>query len=477
MPELPEVETVKETLKTKILNHRIDDVIIFYSGIIHDILPEVFKTKIIGQHVRDIRRKGKYLLFDLDDYTLVIHLRMEGKFYLKKALENMDKHDHLAFLMDDSRYLSYHDVRKFGTMNLVDKYHEEEVDGVSRLGPDAHQDILETGLIYPQIKSSKRPIKSLLLDQHIIAGLGNIYVDETLFRAKIHPQTLGSALTYYQIEKMLKYASKVIHDAIRLGGTTIRSYHALNGVDGRFQNELKVHTHKGQPCPVCHTEIIKSKVAGRGTYYCPSCQKRNPPLLLGLTGGIASGKTLVSTWFKNHQIALVDADKIYKKLLKSDKIMYNEIVKCFGSTIIGDDGIDTKKLGHIVFADSTKREMLNQITHPHVIEAMNKKVLGYQKKGQRLIVLDIPLLFEANLQYLVDLVMVVYVDKDQQVSRLMQRSNLSQSDALQRINAQMSLEEKRRLADMVIDNNHDPQKTYKQLKDIIDQLRRDGYVD
>ncbi len=477
MPELPEVETVKETLKNEILNCRITDVTIFFAGIVHDIAVDKFIQSIKGQRINKIRRKGKYLIFDLDEYSLIIHLRMEGKFFLKTSLDEMGKHDHVAFLLDDGRYLSYHDVRKFGTMHLVGLSQENIIEGLSNLGPDVNEKNIDHARIYQQIKRSNRAIKSILLDQHVMAGLGNIYVDETLFRAKVHPKTLGSSLTLYQVDKLIDYAAKVIDHAIQLGGTTIRTYHALSGVDGRFQNQLKVHTHQNEPCPVCQTTILKTKVGGRGTYYCPSCQKINPPLVIGLTGGIASGKSLVSNWLKRHKIAVIDADKIYKNLLKKHKIMYNEIVECFGSDVIGSDGIDTKKLGHIIFDNAKKREQLNQITHPYVIEVIKKKILAYLKKNRRLIVLDIPLLYEAHLSYMVDLVMVVYLDYQQQLSRLMQRNKLSQPEAVKRIDAQMSLEQKKILADLVIDNSQEPTNTYRQLKTIIDQLRRDGYVD
>jgi len=273
MPELPEVETVKESLKRFIIGKKIKEIYSPYPNIIKMDL-SVFKEKLINQSFTDIRRYGKYLLFDLDDYTLVSHLRMEGKYFLRNNLKELTKHEHVVFKLEDNLYLSYHDVRKFGTMELVDKFKEYELESIKKLGLEANQEKINAEKIYQIFKNSKRPIKSVLLDQSILTGLGNIYVDETLFRSKIHPEELASNLSLEETKIIIKNAKKVLDKAIALGGTTIRTYQSSLGVDGRFQNELKVHTLQGMPCLVCETKIEKIRVGGRGTYFCPSCQKR-----------------------------------------------------------------------------------------------------------------------------------------------------------------------------------------------------------
>ena len=273
MPELPEVETVKESLKRFIIEKKIKEIYSPYPNIIKMDL-SVFKEKLINQSFTDIRRYGKYLLFDLDDYTLVSHLRMEGKYFLRNNLKELTKHEHVVFKLEDNLYLSYHDVRKFGTMELVDKFKEYELESIKKLGLEANQEKIDAEKIYQIFKNSKRPIKSVLLDQSILTGLGNIYVDETLFRSKIHPEELASNLSLEETKIIIKNAKKVLDKAIALGGTTIRTYQSSLGVDGRFQNELKVHTMQGMPCLVCETKIEKIRVGGRGTYFCPSCQKR-----------------------------------------------------------------------------------------------------------------------------------------------------------------------------------------------------------
>ena len=272
MPELPEVETVKETLKLHLIGKKIVDIITPYPNIIKTDL-EYFKSKMINQEFLDIKRYGKYLIFELTDISMISHLRMEGKYYLRDNLNQITKHEHVIFKLDNNQYLSYHDVRKFGTMELVEKNEVFNTDSLSKLGFEANNENIDFNEVYPKFKNAKRPIKSVLLDQTVITGLGNIYVDETLFRSKIHPEELSSNLNESEVKNILINAKAVLDKAIKLGGTTIRTYQSSFGVDGRFQNELKVHTLVGKPCSVCNTTIEKIKVGGRGTYFCPNCQR------------------------------------------------------------------------------------------------------------------------------------------------------------------------------------------------------------
>lgn len=272
MPELPEVETVKNTLKDFLLGKKIKDIIINYDKIIkYD--NKDFKNTLINQTFMDIDRYGKYLIFKLEKNSLVSHLRMEGKYFIRKNLADITKHDHIIFTLENDIYLTYHDVRKFGTMELTKKGEEFFLKSLSKLGPEINDPNINIRNIYQKIKTSTRPIKAILLDQTIVAGLGNIYVDETLFLAKIHPNKQAKTISFKQLKIIINSAQEMINKAIKLGGTTIRSYQSSLGVDGRFQNELNVHTLAGKQCKSCNTLIKKIKVAGRGTYICPNCQK------------------------------------------------------------------------------------------------------------------------------------------------------------------------------------------------------------
>lgn len=269
MPELPEVETVRNMLKLHILDKRITEIEIRHNNIIKGNIEE-FINNVTNTKIIDIQRKGKYLIFILDnDYAFTSHLRMEGKyFYEESKVEN--KHSHVYFKLDNNYYLIYNDVRKFGEMILKHKKDLYTTEPLSKLGEDANTEVNKELLT----KKLKKPghVKTLLLDQSVIAGLGNIYVDEVLFLSKINPFTKGIDLTEENINDIIKYSKIVLDKAINLGGSTIRSFKSGHA-DGLFQNELLVHTKKGTPCPNCNTIIEKTKVNQRGTYYCPNCQR------------------------------------------------------------------------------------------------------------------------------------------------------------------------------------------------------------
>lgn len=270
MPELPEVETVKETLKKFILGQTIHKVEVRRPKIVKTNTPEEFNEILSGQKIIDITRRGKFLIFELTDVMLISHLRMEGKYFYRKKDEEFDKHDHIIFYLDDIN-LTYHDTRQFGTMHIKAKGDELTTEPVSKLGYEPFDENIDRDWIKKQFHKNLS-IKALLLDQTILTGLGNIYVDEVCFRLRVHPSTPGKELSH-RTDEIIKHSVDVLNKAIALGGTTIRSYTSHEGVTGRFQNELLVHQQKGKECTVCGTIIEKTRVAGRGTYFCPSCQK------------------------------------------------------------------------------------------------------------------------------------------------------------------------------------------------------------
>lgn len=272
MPELPEVETVKNALKRLVLNKKINNVDIRYNNIIAYPSPEEFKEKIKNQTINNITRRGKWLMFELNNYYLVSHLRMEGKYFLKNKNEELSKHDHVIFDLNDNE-LRYNDTRKFGKMYLINKDDVYAVEPLKDLGLEPWDENLNVEYLKNKYKNKKLPIKTLLLDQSIITGIGNIYADEILFLSKINPLLKPTDLTDKNLDDIIKYTKEILSKAIELGGTTIKSYESEEGVHGRFQNNLLVHNHKGDKCPNCNNLIIKITVNGRGTYYCPGCQK------------------------------------------------------------------------------------------------------------------------------------------------------------------------------------------------------------
>lgn len=274
MPELPEVETVKESLKVRLLNKKIKEVSIYHNNIIAYPDASSFQTQIQGQAITDIHRRGKFLVFVLDNYYLLSHLRMEGKYFFKTKEDPKLKHEHVIFALDNGEELRYHDTRKFGKMYLIKKEEITQVGPLVDLGVEPFSLGFTSSYLKEKYKGKKLPMKSVLLDQSIIAGIGNIYADEILFLSHIHPLTPALFLKEEDLNNIILYTKDTLSKAILEGGTTIHTYTSVDGVSGKFQNSLYVHGKNKQCCPVCKGEIQKIKVGGRGTYFCPFCQKQ-----------------------------------------------------------------------------------------------------------------------------------------------------------------------------------------------------------
>ena len=266
MPELPEVESVRKTLEKAIVGKEISKVKVFYPKIIDGDVEE-FKSNLKGQRIVDVQRVAKFLVFILEDYAFISHLRMEGKYHYLKKEKSLGKHDHLALQFKEGDSLCYNDVRKFGRLQLVDKSDFLQTPPLSNLGPEPWQ--AEIDDIYYKMQRSSLPIKAILLNQHIIAGIGNIYANEICFEMRLNPKTPGNKLTREQVGKLIDVSGKILEHSIREGGTTIHSF-ANDGETGNYQNYLKVHMKF--ECLVCGGNIAKEKIKGRGTYYCKNCQ-------------------------------------------------------------------------------------------------------------------------------------------------------------------------------------------------------------
>lgn len=272
MPEIAEVETVKRTLKKMVLNKEIINVNIIYPKIIESDITD-FQNILKGRKIIDIKRIGKWLIFDLDDYALLSHLRMEGKYFVKNSNDSVIKHEHIIISFLDGTDLRYHDIRKFGRMNLVRKEEVMSTPAIARQGIEPIGNALTKEYLYSKIHNKNIPIKTLLLDQSIISGLGNIYANEVLFASTINPHRLGREISIDECEKIVSSSKDIIKRAIEQGGTTIKSYTSSLGVTGKFQQSLQVHKRESFPCFKCHNLIVKEKIGGRSTYYCKTCQK------------------------------------------------------------------------------------------------------------------------------------------------------------------------------------------------------------
>lgn len=273
MPEKPEVLTVVKNLKSMILDKTITDCNIYWDNIIASPSSNDFKKKIINQKINDITTRGKFIVILLDDYSLLIHLRMEGKFMFRKKGESLGKHEHVEFILDDDVSFRFHDVRKFGKMYLLNKEETYNVKPLVDLGLEFDDKRLTKEYLYEAIHSKKLPIKTVLLDQSIITGIGNIYDDEILFMSSIAPNRKACDITLDECQSIIDNCRIVLKKAIKLGGTTIKSFTSSEGVHGLFQNELLAHGRAGESCPKCGNILAKTRIGGRGTHYCVNCQK------------------------------------------------------------------------------------------------------------------------------------------------------------------------------------------------------------
>ena len=266
------METVRQVLRKKILKRKIKSVNVYYEKMIESDINE-FKKFFVGKCFDEIDRRGKWLLFEIGDYYLCSHLRMEGKYFIKPSTDEKEKHEHVIFTFEDGEDLRYHDTRKFGRMCLVKKDDIDNYEPVRKQGIEPIDPRLDKKYLFDKFHKSNLPIKSLLLDQTIIAGLGNIYANEVLFSARINPFKKGKELTLAECDRIVKSSKEIIEEAIKCGGTTIRSYTSSLGVTGRFQQNLYVHKRDGETCKICNKPIEKEFIGGRSTYYCPKCQK------------------------------------------------------------------------------------------------------------------------------------------------------------------------------------------------------------
>lgn len=273
MPELPEVETVRRGLEKLILGKKISNIEIRYPKMIKTDLNQ-FQKELPGQVIQSMGRRGKYLLFNLRDKVLISHLRMEGKYFYYPDEIPERKHAHILVHFEDGTTLVYEDVRKFGTMELLAPELLDSYFISKKLGPEPTDQDFDLGRFKLALKKSKKPIKSHLLDQTLVAGLGNIYVDEVLWRAKVHPSRLSNSLTAQEARKAHDETIKVLGQAVEKGGSTIRSYTNAFGEDGTMQEFHQVYDKAGQACSRCGSTIEKIQLGGRGTYFCPKCQRR-----------------------------------------------------------------------------------------------------------------------------------------------------------------------------------------------------------
>jgi formamidopyrimidine-DNA glycosylase len=274
MPELPEVETIARTLRPQLMGRKILEADVRWARTVAMPSVKKFKEQIQGQKIIEVSRRAKFLNIQLTAYNLLIHLRMSGDLLVKQGKIKPEKHDRLIFYLTpypspkesrESSSLVFNDTRKFGRVWLTD-----DMDKVlGRLGPEPLSQSFTSHWLYDALRSRHRQLKPLFLDQTFLAGLGNIYTDEALHMAKLHPRTLSDSVTAKQAERLHQAIQTILQEGIRRNGASIDWVYR----GGDFQNHFRVYGRDGEPCPVCGTTIQKIIVGQRGTHICPNCQK------------------------------------------------------------------------------------------------------------------------------------------------------------------------------------------------------------
>ena len=290
MPELPEVETIRRGLELGITSQVISNVEVMWEKSF-SVPPGLMKQVVIGAKIKKLDRRAKVLLIHLNNgYSLMIHLKMTGQMVLQKSdgerfagghpTESMknplpDRSTKVIFELESGDKLFFNDFRKFGWIKLVETAEIERDALIGRLGPEPMSDDFTITGFKAQLDRHKRAsIKPTILDQSTVSGVGNIYADESLHLAKIHPERLSGELTPTEVKRLYSAIREIIGSGIEHGGTSFTSYVNALGGKGDYLDHARVFRKEGTPCPVCGTEIVKTKVAGRGTHFCPKCQKK-----------------------------------------------------------------------------------------------------------------------------------------------------------------------------------------------------------
>ena len=458
MPELPEVETFRKTLEAGLVSLRIEKINIYYDKLISSNLDE-FISKVTNQTFLSIGRIGKFLLFHLSSsFCLLSHLRMEGKFFIEPINEERKKHDLAEFILSNNTKLVYNDTRKFGFIAL---YKESEVltnSPLAKLGKEPFS--ISDNELFNGLNKRSFEIKEGLLDQTLMSGLGNIYADEVLYRSNINPRTPCNHINLEEARKIKANSIYILTKAIENNGSTIKSFHFKEGASGNMQTLLSCYGKEGESCPRCGALFHKIRIGGRGTTYCPSCQKDpTRPYVIGITGPIHSGKSSVSSYFKNKGFAIFDADKDVVYLYKKEGVK-EKLSNLFGASIIKDNQIDKKELSSVLL-DKKKKETLMDYLYPLVYKDAEKFILEAKSN----VVLDVPLLYKSSLDNLTDF--VIYLDSPLENRKERIEKEGRDSSTLLKINEGYPASISKKRASICINNDSSLDNLYKKLDEII----------
>ena len=274
MPELPEVETIRRTLLPILKDVLIDKIVVHEPRLRRPVNTRTLRRWLQGQKIRDITRRAKYLIFHFQNKALlIVHLGMSGSLQLAKPDDPAEKHTQVIFQLSNDRELRYRDPRRFGLIEVVKPGQVERYEPFKNLGVEPLSEDFSPEYLRQTVAKSRRAIKTVLMDARVVVGIGNIYANEALFLAGIHPLIPAYNLEETALDSLMVSVRRVLRDAIEQGGTTLKDYRNGTGEIGHFQVHLRVYGREGEPCPECGTAIERMSIGGRSTFYCPRCQK------------------------------------------------------------------------------------------------------------------------------------------------------------------------------------------------------------
>jgi formamidopyrimidine-DNA glycosylase len=274
MPELPEVETTRRGLALRLEGRRIARIEARRPDLRFP-LPKNFARSIQGRRVEALERRAKYILLRLEgDLVWIIHLGMSGRMVMRAGWPNaIGPHDHVIFATDEGWAVTFNDARRFGMMDLVPAAKLAAHPLLAGLGPEPLDDAFTAAVLAQALKAKKAPMKAALLDQTVVAGLGNIYVCEALFRAGIHPEKPAGRVTAAKLARLVPQIKAVLAEALEAGGSSLRDYVQSDGELGYFQTRFRVYDREGEPCTACRSAVRRIVQSGRSTFFCARCQK------------------------------------------------------------------------------------------------------------------------------------------------------------------------------------------------------------
>ncbi|HET8708427.1 MAG TPA: bifunctional DNA-formamidopyrimidine glycosylase/DNA-(apurinic or apyrimidinic site) lyase [Pseudomonadales bacterium] len=269
MPELPEVETTRRGIEPHLLKQRISRVEV-RDGRLRWPVPDDFATRLQGAQVKKLTRRGKYILVHTSQGVFMVHLGMSGSLRVITDNAALKKHDHVIFTLSSGHSIRFHDPRRFGCILWANELDAHPLLAV--LGPEPLAEEFDADYLINQAKGRKTAVKSFLMDAHVVVGVGNIYANEALFMAGIHPKRQAGRVSAARYEKLVSAVKQVLGEAIAVGGTTLRDFVNGNGEPGYFQQQLRVYDRAGEPCKVCGSPIKSIRLGQRSTFFCKLCQ-------------------------------------------------------------------------------------------------------------------------------------------------------------------------------------------------------------